>query len=231
MQVDDHILDDCCTLLAALRSGEALDRLPLDTPLVPLGSLLRSINMIDIDNLPNPEKSRKFLETRRPEALANLVFNWMNSTRFNELRLLPGLIFEGEWINDPLKTRSEILELVTHIPTDQWWNLQSFIQSVKENKPDFKRPAGDYDSWFIRRKESQEYLRGFASWNEVEGELIRFIICGPLHWLGFLDLASAGEDKPILAFRPSRWSEKLGQAIPPDDIPRRTSRFRYLPTA
>ena len=215
----DQILDDCCTLLAALRTGIPLDRLDLQTPLIPLGSLLRSINLIDIDNLPNTENTRKFIESPRPKALADLVFKWMNSTRFNELRLLPELLFEGEWTNDPLKTRNEIIELVTHIPQGQWWNLQSFIQAIKEAKPDFQRPAGDYDSWFIRRKEDKEYLRGFASWDEVEGELIRFILCGPLHWLGLLDLASAKESTRTLAFRHSRWSEKLWQAIPPDDIP------------
>ena len=196
----DHILDDSCTLLAALRTGISLDKLDLQTPLIPLGSLLRSINLIDIDNLPNTENTRKFIESPRPKALADLVFKWMNSTRFNELRLLPRLLFEGEWINDPLKTRNEILELVAHIPQGQWWNLQSFIQAVKEAKPDFQRPAGDYDSWFIRRKEDKEYLRGFNSWDEVDGELIRFILCGPLHWLGLLDLASAKENTRISGF-------------------------------
>jgi len=216
---DVQILDDSCTLLAALRTGIPLDRLNLQIPLIPLGSLLRSINLIDIDNLPNTENTRKFIETPRPKALADLVFKWMNSTRFNELRLLPKLLFEGEWTNNPLKTRNEIIETVTHIPQGQWWNLQSFIQAIKETNPDFQRPAGDYDSWFIRRKEGKEYLRGFTSWDEVEGELIRFILCGPLHWLGILDLASAKNSTPTLAFRHSHWSLKLWQAIPPDDIP------------
>ena len=44
-------------------------------------------------------------------------------------------------------------------------------------------------SWFIRREGSEQYLRGFAHWEAVEGELLRYMIAGPLHWLGVTDIA------------------------------------------
>src|SRR5579859_5992190 len=39
--------------------------------------------------------------------------------------------------------------------------------AVKEEEPDFQRPAGNYDSWYIRDAQSGEYLRGFESWDRV----------------------------------------------------------------
>ena len=51
----------------------------------------------------------------------------MDSPTFNELRLLPGLKFEGEWDNDPLQARQAMLELLSHLPRDQWWSLPAFV--------------------------------------------------------------------------------------------------------
>ena len=54
------------------------------------------------------------------------------------------------------------------------------IDAFKEAEPDFQRPTGDYDTWYIRRTDTQEFLKGFDQWDAVEGELLRFL-CGPLH--------------------------------------------------
>ena len=48
---------------------------------------------------------------------------------------------------------------------------------------------------------SGEYLRGFEHWDEVDGRLIRYIITGPLHWLGVLDLARPEAEQEVTAFR------------------------------
>jgi hypothetical protein len=70
------------------------------------------------------------------------------------------------------------------------------VQTIKELSPDFQRPAGNYDTWYIRNTDTQEFLKGFAQWDAVEGALIRFLVEGPLYWLSALDLAepSAGDD-------------------------------------
>jgi len=45
---------------------------------------------------------------------------------------------------------------------------------------------------------------------------VRSLICGPLHWLGFLDLAAPGPDAPTAAFRPSTWAAALwAEQTPP----------------
>ena len=231
---NDRLLDHACTLLAALRL-----RLPLEAPelsattwenLFPFApsrgqllALLTSLVLVDeTSRLPEPEATRQFLEQPRAQALAYLAQAWQHSPSYNELRLLPGVSPEGDWQNDPLRARLWLLEKLTQIPKKSWWSLPSFINSVKSTQPDFQRPAGDYDSWYLRDQASGQYLRGFENWDRVEGALIRFMITGPLHWLGILDLAAPVADAAPSAFRFSTWAEALLQGAPPAGFPAET---------
>jgi len=196
----DRILDDSCTFLAALRTGIA----PPETsiPSRVLREFLTVAGILSTDT-PRPEPVRAFLEAPRGRALEMLRESWQKSDAFNELRQLPGLIFEGEWTNRPLETREFLLNLLEPIPEGQWWSIPAFVRDVKQKYPDFQRPAGDYDSWFIQRAADSTFLRGFGSWDEVDGALLRYFFNGPLHWLGLVDLASAGEEGQATAFRSS----------------------------
>jgi hypothetical protein len=202
----DHILDDLTTLLAALRLGIEPPALAVPTPV--LTGLLTATRLISPsrtgkgaggDGL-QPEAVKAFLESPRQAALASLVEAWQTSETFNELRLLPGLAFEGAWDNQPLVTREFLLNLLEPIPEGVWWSIPSFIRDIKQRYPDFQRPAGDYDTWFIKRLADGQYLRGFAHWEDVDGALIRYFF-QVLHWLGQIDLAAPDETAAPTAFR------------------------------
>jgi len=223
------ILDDACTLLAGMRlkmDEEELRALPLDIPMLVLKGLLNAAHLLDYDGLPHPDRTRLFLEAPRGKAMAQLVQAWMQDPLFNELRLLPGLKFEGEWSNEPAKTREAILNFVSQVPENQWWNLASFVSTIHDSHPDFQRPAGDYDSWFIRQESSGQYLRGFSSWDQVDGALVRFFITGLMHWLGLLDLASNEAGGAPVAFRLSRWSAALWHGNTPEGLPTEDASLR-----
>jgi hypothetical protein len=66
------------------------------------------------------------------------------------------------------------------------------VNIIKENQPDFQRPGGNYDTWYIRDKRNNEYLAGFRSWDFVEGRQLTYTFHGPLSWLGLVDLAQEG---------------------------------------
>ncbi len=227
---DDHILDHTCTLLSALRMGLPLDSpeftnaqwdLSEESPLTPqrLQAVLSAAEVIDsVTGLPLVEATRRLLELTRGEALALLARSWQHSTSFNDLHLLPGLGFEGEWHNDPLGTRTAILKILRDVPPKTWWSLSSFTAAVKQKQPDFQRPSGDYDSWFIRDQATGEYLRGFEHWEQVDGALVRFLVCGPLHWLGILDLAAPESGAPPSAFRVSPWGDALLKGAEPSGL-------------
>jgi hypothetical protein len=258
---NDSVLDDACTLLAALRSNVALEAVAdimhcgsgSPYPLRPdhLKVLLIAAGLVDAEGKPIPEPTRHFLEADRGEALLFLVNAWRQSADFNELLLLPGLVAEGEWKNDPLLTRQAILEFLGTLSgwgdrttsvqeydkqariadkqgeKSSFWSLESFVAAVHQAYPDYQRPAGDYESWYLRDQVSGEYLNGFQHWDDVDGALLRFFIAGPLHWLGIIDLAlpaatEGGEGKPsiVTAFRFSEIGSNLLQGIAPQSLPK-----------
>ena len=98
------------------------------------------------------------------------------------------MLCEGEWKNQSQVTREFLMNLIEDIPPGKWWSIPAFVKAVKEKYPDYQRPAGDYDSWFIKRESDGAYLRGFAYWDAVDGALIKYLIHA-LNWLGRADLA------------------------------------------
>ena len=199
---NDSILDDATTMLAALRMGKSGWQ-----PDPRLNALLTSAKLIK-KNILNPEAVKAFLESPRKDALKLLQDAWMESTTFNELKLVPGILCEGEWSNQPQETREFLLNLIDVIPEGKWWSLSAFIREIKQKYADFQRPAGDYDSWFIKRELDGVYLRGFSYWDQVDGALIKFFITNILHWLGQVDLSIAEGATEPTAFRVSSFENK-----------------------
>jgi hypothetical protein len=223
-KVNDRILDHACTLLAALRLGIGIP----DEYASSGGefftsrfmiSVLIAAGLLDDAGQPIPEPMRLFLEAKRGDALRQIFKAWKQSSTTNELSMLPDRVIEGNWVSDALRTRQAIFNYINTIPAGTWWSLNSFISAIKQHNPDFQRPAGDYDSWFIRSSTSSEYLRGFEHWDEVDGRLIRYIITGPLHWLGVIDLAHPEGEQKITAFRLSGWSKALLNDKAPEGLP------------
>lgn len=234
---NDHILDHACTLLSALRIQLTPDsaewkniawRPSTANYLTPeiLETILGSAGLLDLDSgIPDPKITRQFLEARRGEALALLARSWKSSDSFNELHMLPGLTAEGEWANNPLQTRAKILELINSIPGDTWWSIPALVSDVKRAHPDYQRPAGDYDSWYLRDENSGQFLRGFEHWDEIDGALIYFVLTGPLHWLGITDLAAPIQESAPTAFRTSKWGVSLLQGQAPKDVDAEDEKF------
>lgn len=245
----DSLVDHSCTFLAAQRAGQldlrAFGELGEESGeceafISFLDACLSAAGLLDAAGTPKPEPTRAFLEEVREAAWASLVNAWLTSPVINELHMVPGLVLEGKWQNDSLRARQAILDLLTaapgqsiHLPWSSetsiirgtsgersFVNLAAFVESVHQQHPDYQRPAGDYDSWFIRSAAGGDFLRGFDHWEDIDGEFLRFMIGGPLHWLGLVDLAfvdsaSSGSFKQISAFRFSIFAQDLLNGISP----------------
>ena len=194
----DRILDDATTCLAVLRLGLELPEMKVPAGVVK--ELLKAAGIVSGETS-QPEQVKAFLEMSRLQALALLTNAWQASESFNELRLVPGLVCEGEWTNQPLSTRLFLFHLLEALPEGKWWSLPAFLRGIKDKYPDFQRPAGDYDSWFIKRSSDGTYLRGFDRWDEVDGALVRYLITGPMFWLGVVELATPADSQAVTAFR------------------------------
>ncbi|MDX1415218.1 MAG: helicase-associated domain-containing protein [Candidatus Promineifilaceae bacterium] len=139
-----------------------------------------------------------WLKQARDAQLCSLGDAWSNSD-WNDLCHTPGLRCEGDsWQNDPILARTALLD---SLPRDsQWYKLSNLVETIKHTNPDFQRPDGNYDTWYIKDDAHDGYLAGFDAWDQVEGRLIHFLITHPLHWLGMIDIAHA-ENTQLSAFR------------------------------
>jgi hypothetical protein len=158
--------------------------------------------------------ARQWLESRRADQVRVLAEAWQRSATYNELLYLPGIKVEisAGWPNDPLLARQTLCDSLDDVPPTQWWSVDELIDTIKEIDPDFQRPAGDYDSWYIREAASSsgsspssstataQYLRGFETWDRIEGAQLRFILVGVMNTLGLVDTAEHGKVCRLTAY-------------------------------
>ena len=173
--VDDQIVNHAVTLLAALRmGGDPAARVekhgqawPVSIP--QLTTILHSAGLLSPEGRPLAEPVRDFLEAPRAQALAQLAAAWLESPDYDDLAAIPGVALEGEPIHDSLEMRRSAIDLLLTLPRGQWWSLPALTSATRSQRPNFLRPKGDYDSWYLRDQETGEYLRGFEHWEHVEG--------------------------------------------------------------
>jgi hypothetical protein len=112
---------------------------------------------------------------------------------WNDLRHVPDLRSEGGWRNDPLLARRALLGFLRELPTAPWHALDAFVAAIKARHPDFQRPDGNFTGWYLRDAGTGQFLSGFESWDAVEGRLLRWMMTGPLFWLGAVALGTQAD--------------------------------------
>jgi hypothetical protein len=133
-----------------------------------------------------------WLKEGREAQLFELADAWSKSS-WNELCHTPGLTCDGHnWQNDPILARTAVLDVLPL--TDSWYSLKSLVDLIRDTNPDFQRPDGNYDTWYVRDNQTNNYLSGFDSWDLVEGRLIPFLITAPMYWLGITLVSGSAED-------------------------------------
>jgi hypothetical protein len=238
----DALLDDGCTLLAYLQNHQVkpdterkwpaqheaalLRRLrdPAQCRLALLRHLARRLGWlytVSSGHLrPEPESATHWLQAPAQEQRQALAAAWRDDPTWNDLWRVPSLRADdtGSWYNDPLRARRAILHHLTACQVGSWYSLDDFAAAVKECDPDFQRPDGDYDSWYIRDAFTGEYLSGFDSWEAVEGALIRYLITRPMAWLGLMDLGAERETGPVVTFRLSNAGATFLELMEPQPV-------------
>jgi hypothetical protein len=156
-----------------------------------------------------------FWKKNGPSSAACFLKAWRGSPEWNDLCRTPELecVEAGLWQNDPLQTRSAVLLLLSHLQPGAWYARTDLIEAVRTVEPDFQRPTGDYDTWYLRSSSTQEFLKGFERWNEVEGALLRFLVRGPLAWLAVLDLAVLEQAEAAGRRNPAAFAQQLGSSL------------------
>lgn len=165
-----------------------------------------------------PAPVRAWLEAPRAEQRRQLLAAWSGSALWNDLCRTPALSCEqtGSWSNDPAGTRQRLLALLARLRPGAWYYLVDMGAAVKAQAPDFQRPDGNYDTWYIRQRSAPAFLRGFEHWDRVEGELLRFVLAGPLHWLGATALTG---DEQAVGITPAGHAWLADAPAPPEPEP------------
>ncbi|MFL7790990.1 MAG: helicase-associated domain-containing protein [Anaerolineae bacterium] len=243
----DALLDDACTMLAYLqnerlqlhpdgswpvRSESLVSRRlrdPNPTRLVFLRHLVRGLGWLRVTDSaylrPDPGPATVWLRSAPDQQRRVLAEAWRDDPTWNDLFHIPGLVPEdtGAWRNDPLSARKSILLYLKACLPGAWYAFDGFVGAIKRVDPDFQRPDGDYTTWYIKDAATGAYLSGFESWDAVEGALIRFLITGPLAWLGLVDLGVVIPGAIPAAFRLTPAGARfLGLADPqsePEPVP------------
>ena len=261
-RADATIVDDMTSLLALLQADEnALDggQFPSDslakiapillrreadrlTFLLGMGISARLIELDEDKAAPRRQEARQWLAATRSQQIKALADAWRSSQSWRDLWHIDGLTPDDSgWAYDAAAARQSLLDLLkATLPAKGWVSLSELIDYIKATQPDFQRPDGDYDSWYIRNDDG-EFLRGRDSWDAVEGALIEHVIGKPMHWLGLVD---AGDDLLRLTaygrafLGHESWPPIPDQATPfdaQDDgallVSRRTSRFERFQLA
>ncbi len=154
-----------------------------------------------------------WLQQSRERQLREIADAWSRSM-WNELRHTPEIQCEGEnWENDPILARNGLLEAIPR--NIKWFKIHDLVQNMKLKMPDFQRPDGNFDTWYIRDKATQQYISGFDNWELVEGRLIAFLLKGPLTWLGLIITAETPQGPCFSAT--DRLLEWVSESEPPKD--------------
>mgnify|MGYP001070364893 CR=1 FL=1 len=222
----DAFLDDVCTLLAYLqnermrpgrdeggwpaRHADDLARRLRDPDptrmslLQHLTQRLGWLRVTDSNHLrPDPGPVTAWLQSPTDQQRSVLAVAWQEDSIWNDLFHVPTLHPEdtGAWRNDPLRARKSICQHLEICTPNIWYKIGDFVAAIKQIDPDFQRPGGDYDAWYIRDAATGAYLSGFESWEAIEGAFIRYLITGPLAWLGLTDLGAVTPNQPWTVFR------------------------------
>jgi len=198
------ILDYATDLLAALRMRRDIPDESFSAwgiPEIFLRKLVHSAGLVDPEGQPDAEALKTFFSSSTSQVITRFYQSWFTSLEINELRMLPGINCEGSWQNDPLAPRRMLSGLLDRLGVETWWSISSLVAMIKETTPDFQRPTGDYDSWFIRDQQTGAFLHGFNSWDRVEGELIYSLLTGPMYWFGVVNLARGNTEGRFTAFQ------------------------------
>ncbi len=154
-----------------------------------------------------------------PAARQHIFFQkaWQYDAAWNDLWHVPSLRLERTgWRNDPLLARRGLLGHLKACPVGEWIAVDAFVGAVREVDPDFARPDGDYQSWYVRDATTGEYLMDFTCWPRVEGALIVHLLSEPLHWLGVTALGyEEGAAAPVAFQLVPPAGPVLGAATPP----------------
>lgn len=139
----------------------------------------------------NRNRANDFLSLSRPDQRRRIWECWRASSSWDDLERVPALELHNRerWQHNPRAAREAFLRFCRSLQPTRWYAVEDVVAALQERQPDFQRPDGNYDDWYVRNLNAGRFARGFDDWDLVDGELARFLLLSPMAWLGALRVA------------------------------------------
>lgn len=93
---------------------------------------------------------------------------------------------------DPPSARAALLGALRNLPPGRWVRCEEVVTAMERITPGFLREQLDARSAALINPASGVPLFREGSWREVEGVYLRFLLLGPLYWLGVIGTDEEG---------------------------------------
>jgi hypothetical protein len=162
----------------------------------------------DIEGMLRPTAEGQQWLRAGPGLRAQVLFQaWREHPTWDDLAAIPELIVERVWPADLSLARGRALHHLAACPPETWLAQANWAQVIEAVDPEFLRPTATSSRPRVRSREDGSSLEGVTSWNEVEGRYLRFLLQGPLQWLGVVEVGESPTQGTAFRFTP------LGQAL------------------
>lgn len=161
-----------------------------------------------------PNVENDFWSLAASDRIQKCYQTYLSTTAWNELRVPAGAVGHDHRHPAPremLQARRLILDFVKKRGASAWVGLSDLVDDIR---------LGAYEFLFSRKGDSRytyryDYRSPYDSlnnpygisyrdidndseaWDRVEGEIIRHVITGPLHWMGLVDLGLGEQNTPV----------------------------------
>lgn len=169
-----------------------------------IGMLIQQGSLLPDFEEKNTDSIRNFLIQNRTAANIQLIHHWRFSETYNELAESDELTVIESPKYDHRAPREAILKIISALQPTTWLSINGFISAIKKNFPQFLRGSFTESRGQMTDVDGND-LSGIGSWFQLEGAYLRFLLSGPLHWLGLVQIAFSDKDKKTpSAFRISQ---------------------------
>ncbi len=94
---------------------------------------------------------------------------------------------------DPPSLREAVFRALAKLPAGTWFSLGGLLAWLERAIPTFLREQLDTRSAALLDPNTGDLLLGEDSWQRVEAPLLRYLLLGPLYWLGAMGTDASGE--------------------------------------
>ncbi|MBI4494271.1 MAG: helicase-associated domain-containing protein [Chloroflexi bacterium] len=106
-------------------------------------------------------------------------------------------------LRDAVELRTQALELVRWLDPERWYPVEAVLAAIHHVAPDVLRVHYESASASLLEPRTGQILQGPDSWAHVEAPVLRYLLAGPLHWLGIVRWSADAQGRDLVTLTES----------------------------